>query len=211
VERVIVTSSGGTVYGHAQMLPIPEDHPLLPIVPYGIAKSAIERYCAFYREQFDLDTRILRVANPYGPGQRVESGQGFIGTVYTRMLRGRSIELFGDGHTLRDFVYVGDVANAFVHVLHHSGPERVFNVGSGEGTQLRDLLATIEDVTGRTIPTTFAPARSFDVTANVLDITRARQHLGWHPNVPLRTGLEWTWDAFRAHPHMLATRSDMDG
>jgi UDP-glucose 4-epimerase len=210
VGRVIVTSSGGTVYGRAQTLPIPEDHPLLPIVPYGIAKAAIERYCAFYRDQFGLDTCVLRVANPYGPGQRVESGQGFIGTVYARLLLNRPVALFGDGRAVRDFVYVEDVADAFVRALRYTGPARVFNVGSGEGTELRDLLTAIEGVTGRTIPTTRAPARSFDVAANVLDISCARHQLGWQPVVPLRTGLARTWDAFRAHPHPLTMLPDTD-
>lgn len=201
VGRVVVASSGGTVYGNPRTLPIPEDHPLQPITPYGIAKMTIESYCAFYRQHAGLDARVLRIANPYGPGQRVTSGQGFVGTVFARMLREEPITLYGDGRISRDFIHVQDVAHAFVQTLTQASDEWIFNIGSGEGTDLIALLALIEEVTGRTISRNTLPARPFDVYANVLDTTRAKRYLHWQPQIPLREGLRQTWHALRERDH----------
>lgn len=198
VRRVVVASSGGTVYGNPRVLPIPEDHPLQPITPYGIAKMTIESYCAFYRHQSGLDARVLRIANPYGPGQRVASGQGFIGTVFARMLREEPVALYGDGRASRDFIHVEDVAQAFVQTLTQTSDEWVFNIGSGEGTELIAALALIEEITGRTVARNTLPPRPFDVQANVLDTTRAARHLHWQPRMPLREGLRRTWHALLA-------------
>lgn len=200
VRRVVVASSGGTVYGTPRFLPIPEDHPLQPITPYGIAKLTIESYCAFYRHQYRLDARVLRIANPYGPGQRVESGQGIVGTAFSRLLTGEPMSVYGDGSVSRDFIYVEDVADAFVRLLRYEGDEWVFNVGSGEAIALHTLLSTIEAVSGRAIVREVLPPRAFDVHANALDTTRARVHLGWRGTVPLREGLRRTWAAILDAP-----------
>lgn len=197
VRRVVLASSGGAIYGEPQTLPIPEEHPLNPITPYGIAKVTIERYCAFFGHQFGLDTRILRLANPYGPGQRVDTGQGVIGTAFARLLEGRPVTIYGDGSIARDFIFVEDVADAFVRTLTYRGSERVFNIGAGTATEVRRVLALIEEVTGRSIGRKTLPARPFDVRENALDRSRARAYLGWEPVTSLRDGLARTWSALR--------------
>lgn len=195
VQRVVLASSGGAIYGEPRQLPIPEEHPLNPITPYGIAKATIERYCTFFEHQRGLDTRILRLANPYGPGQRVDAGQGLVGMAFRHLREEKPVAVFGDGSISRDFVFIEDVADAFVRALAYHGSERIFNVGSGVAMELREILALIEDVAGRAIKRTMLPARRFDVRMNALDCTRARDCLGWQPVTPLREGLERTWDA----------------
>lgn len=198
VRRVVLASSGGAIYGNPLHLPIPEEHPLSPITPYGIAKVTIEQYCGFYAHQFGLDTRVLRLANPYGPGQRVNAGQGIVGTTFLRVLESQPITVYGDGRISRDFVFVEDVADAFVRTLAYRGDERIFNIGSGEATELRDVLTLIEEVTGRPIERRSLPIRPFDVRANVLDCARARACLGWQPVTSFREGLRRTWEAILA-------------
>ncbi len=210
VQRVVLASSGGAIYGEPQRLPIPEGHPLNPITPYGIAKATIEGYCAFFEHQFGLDTRVLRLANPYGPGQRVEAGQGVIGTTFHRLLEGQPVTVYGDGRISRDFVFVEDVADAFVRALTYGGSERTFNIGSGTATELREVLALIEEVTGQPIKRRMLPDRPFDVRANALDRSRARACLGWQPTTPLRDGLCRTWEALRA-PNQTRAVVDADG
>ncbi len=195
VSRVIVASSGGTVYGEAAILPTPEDSPLSPLSPYGIAKATVERYCAFYTRQFGLDTRVLRVANPYGWGQRVQSGQGIVGAALGCILEKKPFTMYGDGGAVRDFVYVDDVAEAFLRAVTYTGEERVFNIGSGEGMDLNSVLSLIQQVTGHDLVQISLPARPFDVHANVLDVSRARDHLGWEPTTSLSAGLRMTWKA----------------
>ncbi len=127
-----------------------------------------------------------------------------VGTILSRLVSAQPVTIFGDGHAVRDFIYVEDVAAAFVHALQYNGDERIFNIGSGEGTDLMTLLAMVEEISGQTISRQSAPARPFDVRENVLDIHRARACLGWQPAITLHTGLERTWEFFRAHmelPH----------
>jgi UDP-glucose 4-epimerase len=138
---------------------------------------------------------ILRVSNPFGERQRIETAQGAIGVFLDRALRGAEIEIWGDGAVTRDYLYVGDVADAFSKALRYTGSCSVFNVGSGTGTSLLQILAALEEVLGRRIRRKHLPGRPFDVPVNVLDNRLAGSELGWAPAVPLRDGLvktaEW--------------------
>ena len=192
VRKVVFISSGGTVYGIPKRIPVAEEHPTEPLVSYGIAKLAIEKYLHLYWYLHGLEYSVLRVANPYGERQRADTAQGAVAVFLSRALEGKPIEIWGDGSVARDYIYIGDVIDAFIMAMNHEGEPRVFNIGSGEGRSLNELLKTMEELLGRSVERLYLPARKFDVPVNVLDIGRAREVLGWQPRVAFCDGLERT-------------------
>lgn len=198
VSKIVFISSGGTVYGVPHEVPIREDHPTDPITSYGITKLTIEKYLHLYGEINGLESTVLRLANPYGELQRADRAQGAVAVFLNHIVNGLPIEIWGDGSVIRDFVYVADVIEAMVAVAAGPTPSRVYNVGSGHGISLLDLIAAIEAVTGSRARVEFKPGRPFDVPASVLDISRARDELGWTPRTPLAEGLRRTLDWLRA-------------
>lgn len=198
VRKLLFASSGGTVYGVPRSLPLAETHPTDPICAYGIHKLAIEKYLGLEHRCHGLDYRVLRLANPYGERQRTDTGQGAVVAFLDRALRGEPIQIWGDGTVVRDYVYVGDVVDAFLRAMQFDGAERIFNIGSGAGTSLNELLREIERLLGRPIAVQYAPSRGFDVPANVLDCSLARARLGWAARTPLAEGLRRTHDRLRA-------------
>lgn len=197
VRKVVFISSGGTVYGIPRKIPVSESHSTDPLVSYGISKLAIEKYLHLYYSLHGLDYAVLRVANPYGERQRVTAAQGAVAVFLHKALTGEVIEIWGDGTATRDYIYVADVIEAFLRILSHDGEPRVFNVGSGQGRSLNDLLSAIEDLLGRSVEKRYLSARKFDVPASVLDINRARDVLGWEPRFPFREGLQRTMEWMR--------------
>src|SRR6516165_3302472 len=133
VRKIVFASSGGTVYGAARVLPIPEHHETAPLCSYGIQKLVIEQYLDLYFRLYGLDYCTLRVSNPYGEGQRQNAAQGAVTVFLDKALRGEDIEIWGDGSVIRDYVYVRDVATAFSLATRHEGWPKVFNIGSGQG------------------------------------------------------------------------------
>jgi UDP-glucose 4-epimerase len=198
VRKVVFSSSGGTVYGVPSSVPIPESHPTSPLCSYGIHKLAIEKYLHLDYALYGLDYCILRSSNPYGERQRTDAAQGAVAVFLDRALRGEAIEIWGDGSVVRDYVYVGDVADAFVRSLSYEGAQRVFNIGSGTGTTLKDLVEKIGALLGRKLAVAYRPARRVDVPVNVLDSSAAARLLDWRPRTSLAQGLQRTCDWMRA-------------
>ncbi len=194
VERVVFVSSGGTVYGIPQQLPVAEDHPTRPICSYGITKLMIEHYLGMFKYLHDLPYSIVRPSNPYGEGQNYLGQQGAIAVFLGRIAMGKPIEIWGDGSVARDYFYVGDLAQACVLAAETDIPDLVVNIGSGRGQSLCELLEIIRQTLGLEFEVRYQPGRTFDVSRLVLDIRRARQTLGWEPTVSLDSGLERTWD-----------------
>lgn len=145
-----------------------------------------------------LDYAILRIANAYGPRLPTRGEQNAVGAFLRRLGRGEPIVVWGDGSVTRDYVYVGDVARAFRAVLGQQSPYKVFNVGTGIGTTLLELIARMEQVIGRRGHIIQQPRRQIDVPVNILDPTRAREHLGWNPATSLESGLRGTWSWMQA-------------
>lgn len=192
VKRIIFMSSGGTVYGAPDHVPVREDHPLRPINSYGIVKVAIEQYLAMYRSLHGISSLVVRASNPYGPRQAHSGVQGVISTFLQRAHDEEEIEIWGDGSVVRDYLYVADLADFCVMAAagEHVGP---FNVGSGEGHSLNDILDVIRKVTGFGISPRYKPARPVDVPRSILDISRAKTAFGWRPKISLADGVERSW------------------
>jgi UDP-glucose 4-epimerase len=198
VRKVVFVSSGGTVYGIPKAVPIAEDHPTDPICSYGIHKLALEKYLQLAHRLHGLEYCILRPANLYGPGQRLDTAQGAVAVFLDRALRGQPIEIWGDGSVVRDYVYIADAVQALLKAATYDGEPRIFNIGSGSGTSLDQLVAEIQKLLGRPVEVRYAPTRSLDVPANVLDPALARRHLQWSASTPLGEGLRRTYEWLRA-------------
>lgn len=198
VRRVVFSSSGGTVYGKLRQIPVPEDHPQDPINSYGIVKLGIEKYLQLFAHLGRLDPVVLRIANPFGPGQFTRGAQGAVAVALGALARGELFHLWGDGSVVRDFIYVDDLTRAFLAALETpAGGPLVFNVGSGRGTSLADLVDAVQRVTGRPLQIARHPARPIDVPVSVLDCARAAAVLGWQARTPLDAGLASTWSWVR--------------
>ena len=199
VERVVVVSSGGTVYGQAERLPIQEEHPTNPISPYGVTKLAIEKYGHMFTQLNGLPVVIVRPSNAYGERQKPFSGQGFVATAMASILNDQEIVLYGRSGTVRDYVHATDVAEGIVAALESGKAGAQYNIGSGEGRSNKDVLDAIyplAQAVGFEPRIRILPARQFDVEVNILDSGKLQNDTGWKTKVPFDVGVERTWNWF---------------
>lgn len=194
VQQVLFSSSGGTIYGRTDNVPILESHSTEPRSSYGVVKLAIEKYLELFRTQHGLDYTVLRISNCYGPRLPTKGEQGAVGAFLDRLRRGEPITLWGDGSVTRDYVFVSDVARAFRAALGQKSPFRVFNIGTSVGTSLLALVEMMERATGCRAHIVKQQARDIDVPVNILDATRAREYLSWEATTSLEEGLVKTWE-----------------
>jgi UDP-glucose 4-epimerase len=192
VKRLVFLSSGGAVYGVTGATPVLEDHPLRPINSYGIVKVAIEHYLEMYRNVHGLNSLSVRASNPYGPRQAHFGVQGVISTFLQRLHEGAPIEIWGDGSVVRDYLHVGDLA-LFCALAAEGTASGAFNVGSGEGTSLNEIIEMLRRVTGLGVSAQYTPGRPVDVPRSVLDITKATTGFDWRPRISLEPGVAQTW------------------
>ncbi len=187
--KVLFLSSGGTVYGPQSVLPISEDVAPSPINHYGALKLCVESAMSAFEAQTGCKMIAARVANPYGPGQDYRKGVGFIGAAIAKAISGEFLEIWGDGSTVRDYVYIDDVAKMLAGLLEYSGPYSVFNVGTGIGTSQIKVLELLETQSlGPNV--VFCPSRSVDVQSSVLDISRIRDIPSFEEPKDVSTGID---------------------
>lgn len=192
LRKVIYFSSGGTVYGVPETIPITENHPTDPLNSYGITKLAIEKYTALYANRFRINYCLVRPSNVYGPGQRLHYGQGVIGIMANHALRGERLEVWGEGTDRRDYLFIDDLVEAIRRLLSYSGLERIFNVSSGIGHSVLDVIDVLRKQIKPLPEVVHLPPRSFDVPVNILDSTRLRDETGWRPTIDFEEGIRRT-------------------
>ena len=201
VPRVVFASSGGTVYGAPPKLPASERMTLHPASPYGAAKAAGESYLGAYQRLYGLAGCALRLGNVYGPRQDPHGEAGVVSIFAGALVRGEPTKVFGDGTSTRDYVYVDDGVDAFLRCLGGKGDGRRLNIASGTGTTVRQLHTAVARVVGAPDAPDFAPPRTGELHAVVLDVGQARRALGWEPAVGLEQGLAQTVDWIRSGKH----------
>lgn len=187
--RVLFLSSGGTVYGNPERLPVDEDAPLRPRSCHGAGKAAAELFLSL---RTPGKTVILRPSNIYGPGQPLRGGFGVVRHLLDCAAGDKPFRLLGDGSQVRDYLYIGDFVEATCRLALHPAAG-VFNVGSGEGTTLSELIRVVGQATGRKIRIERQPERGGDVARIVLDTGRIRRGIGWAPAIGLDEGIARAW------------------
>lgn len=194
--QLVFLSSGGTVYGNPSYNPVNEDAPLAPLSWHGAGKLAQESLLHPLRSAGHAVT-VLRPSNTYGPGQSLRSSFGLVRTVLQHALEETTLQVWGDGENVRDFVFIDDVVESIRLALSNPASDGIFNVGSGRGHTVKQVIAMAEQICGRKIIVNYRAARCTDVRKVVLDVSRIRAVHGWQPRIGLEEGMHRTWEWVR--------------
>lgn len=192
VKKIVFISSGGTVYGKEVSCPLSENTPTYPISSYGLQKITIEKLLYLYNYMYGLDYRIIRLANPYGPYQRPNGVLGAVTTFTYKAIKGETIQVYGDGSVIRDFIYIDDAINGILKIVDGENKHHTFNLGCGYGTSIRDVLKTIESALNITLSVEYKEGRPVDVPSNYLDIERYEKYYGKLKPISLEEGIKKT-------------------
>jgi UDP-glucose 4-epimerase len=193
IKRLIYASSGGTIYGEPLSKTISEDHILDPKSMYGLSKKTIEGYLSFFAKNYEINVQILRISNPFGPFQNPYGAQGLIAVAFKAAIDNSTFKIFGEGDTIRDYIYIEDVIDAFLCSLKASKSDTI-NISSGEGKSVMDVLDAVEMVSNRKIHKQYVVQRRGDVHINILSNNRAMQIYNWSPQISFYDGLTKTWN-----------------
>jgi UDP-glucose 4-epimerase len=188
VRRIVFVSSS-SVYGLQVKMPIPESAITNPISSHGIQKLTIEKYLLLHQFLYGIDVRIVRLSNPYGPGQNLFGRQGFIALAIGHLLKNEPILLRDSGRTVRDFIYIDDVSRALALAGIAERAPPILNIGSGIGYSIKQVVELLEDIIGKTVMTVSREMRKVDIPISVLDVTMAHDSLGFEPISSLREGI----------------------
>ncbi len=200
VRKVVHTSSGGSIYGVPTTFPTSEEIQPDPHSPYAASKVTGEIYLNTFRHLYDLDCSHIAPANVYGPRQDPHGEAGVVAIFSQALLEGKPTKVFGDGSNTRDYVFVGDVVDAFVKASGGAGGGQRFNVGTGVETSDRELHTAVAKAVGTADDPEFFPPRLGDLKRSCLDVGLAEKVLGWRPQVTLEEGIQRTVDYFRETP-----------
>lgn len=191
--RVLCVSSGGSVYGNPARVPVDEQAPLQPLSYHAAGKVALEALFQAFAHAHGTSLAVLRPSNLYGPGQDLRSGFGLVRTLLERALRSEPVEVWGDGSAVRDYIYIDDAVAACERLIAQPAATGVFNLGSGRGTSIAEMVELVARATGRQLGVVCRPGRGTDVQAIVLDTERLQSATGWTVRVGLEKGLEQSW------------------
>ena len=197
IKKIFFPSSGGTIYGDTFGRPVTEDAPLNPSNPYAISKLAIEKYLEFFYQTYGIDYCILRYSNPYGERQNPYGNQGVIPIFLNKIKNGEKPVIYGDGSSIRDYIYIDDAVKATLSVMKSNSKFKIFNIGSGTGTSLNELITCMASVTKTSISPVYHASTGIYLSKIVLDISRLTRETGWLPLTSLPEGISKTWDWIR--------------
>ena len=186
---VVFPSSGGTVYGNQRRQPIPETAELAPLTAYGASKVMIEAQLSLLASQTRVRTVVLRISNAYGPGHVEVGRQGLIGTLRTCLAGGEPFSLWNEGREVRDYIWLGDIAEAILLAPASQGPFEVFNVGTGVGTSTAEVVGLFQRLSKRRLEIVRRSAFETGIARNVLDPGKIQRQLGWRARVSLEQGV----------------------
>ncbi len=196
VKRFIFASTGGAVYGEQKYFPADEEHPTLPVSPYGISKLSVEKYLFFYNVQYNFNYTILRYANIYGPRQNPEGEAGVVAIFTNKLLKNEQPVINGDGKQTRDYVFVGDVVKANLLALNDKATD-IFNVGTGLETDVNKLFNYLNKITGKNREEQHGPAAPGEQLRSVITSEKMLKKFNWKPDSKLEDGLQKTVEYFK--------------
>ncbi|MDZ4712722.1 MAG: NAD-dependent epimerase/dehydratase family protein [bacterium] len=190
IRKVIFLSSGGTVYGIPDELPVRETSSSNPICSYGIVKKTIEEYLFMFEKLYGLDYFVFRLSNPYGEKQNPFAAQGAIPVFINKVINNEPITIWGDGSVERDYIYIKDAVNVLASSVAVKADKKIFNLSSGTGTTLNELIEIIKNFSGKSVEVIYKDGRSIDVPVNVLDNTLTKKIFAWSPQTDLGEGMK---------------------
>lgn len=195
----VIFASTAAAYGDVMEneLPVLESHELSPQSFYGLTKVGVEKYLALYHQHYGLDYVICRFANVYGERQGDKGEGGVISIFAKRIAAGKDITIYGDGTQTRDFVYAGDIARGICKAMTTENVNTVYNLSTQTEMSLLDLVRIMSEVSGREITPKFGPVRDGDIYRSMLSNRKAKEDLGWEPQVSLADGLRRTMAYFQ--------------
>lgn len=197
-QRIVFTSSGGSIYGPTDDIPVSDSRPVNPLSPYAAGKVAGEIYLEMFAQLYGISWAAVAPANVYGPRQNPHGEAGVVAIFSERLLAGTPTRVFGDGGNTRDYVFVDDVVDAFFRAATTEQAAGLrFNIGTGVETSDRRLHTLVAETIGVADNPDFAPPRLGDVARSALDAARAREVLGWAPRTDIAAGVARTVDFFR--------------
>ena len=196
VRRIIYSSTGGAIYGDTDQIPTPEVHPLRPLSPYGCSKLCGEHYLTTWHRLYGLEYLIWRYGNVYGPRQDAHGEAGVVAIFGGLLLAGKPATIFGQGHKTRDYVFVGDVAQASLLGLS-AAPNEILNIATGKQTTDQEVYDAVAAAAGYTGAPIYGPERAGDLQHSCLDPSRAARLLGWQAEMSFREGVKVTVDHLR--------------
>lgn len=197
VPQLVFISSGGTVYGNNGQMRNTEQSKTMPISLYGTLKLEVESLIIRASQNQDLKHLILRPSNAYGPGQSPENIQGLIGVALGCVLQQKPLRVWGDGSIIRDYIFINDLVEAIIQLLDQSVWNEVINVGSGHGTSIREIIEIVSKITHFPLEIIYDPARTVDISANILEIDKIKNLCSWQPSTDLETGIKRFWESVR--------------
>jgi UDP-glucose 4-epimerase len=195
VKKLVIISSGGTVYGNHGDVIIEENHLQTPVSSYGVIKSTIEKYAFMYYKTLKLPVCVVRPSNAYGVNQSTVTGQGFIASAMEAMHKKEQIHIYGDGGTTRDYIHVTDVASGILSVLEHGITGEAYNLSTGVGTSNLEVINILKNYFKYTNEIIFTPKRMQDVDCNILNNKKLKIHTNWTPVITIKQGIEHIYQA----------------
>ena len=195
VKKFIFASTGGAIYGDADIIPTPESYPEFPLSPYGIEKLTIDKFLNYYHKVFALPYISLRLANVYGPRQNSKGEAGVIAIFCDKMISGKQPIINGSGRQTRDFVFVGDVVRA-AFLAMKSKKSGIYNVGTAKETDINTIFRKLRGLLNSGCKEVHIPTKPGEQKRSCLDYGKAKRELGWQPEYGLEKGLKETAEWF---------------
>lgn len=201
VGRIVFLSSGGAIYGKNEHNESRETDVTEPMNYYGWMKGSLEEYIRIQSRIWPLRYLILRPSNPYGMFQNLYGKQGLVSVIFGKILKRQSLEIWGDGSVIRDYIHIADFCNTLTSLLLKGARNETLNVGSGAGSSVNDIIHLAQEISGQSLKVNYREARPVDSKYAVLDISMLRRIIDFHP-VSLRQGMTFYWDIIRSDsPH----------
>jgi len=191
VKKIIFSSTGGTVYGEPEYLPVDEDHPTRPLCPYAIDKLTFEKYLYMYGVVYGLNYTVLRYSNVYGPRQDPHGEAGVVAIFTQKMIDGVQPTIFGDGTATRDYVYIDDVVSANMLAFEH-GDRGIYNISTGIETDVNTIFALLKAEFGFPKDAIYSDKRPGELQRIALSYQKAKSEMGWSPKVTFKEGIKKT-------------------